>query len=230
MCIFKDRSGDRVGRLTVTSLYSRGSKDRHLFWYCVCDCGNITSVNSTHLGSSRIRSCGCLKKEQLAQRVTKHHLSQSAEYVSWTGMKYRCYGVNCKNYKNYGGRGITICDRWLNSFDNFLEDMGFRPTPNHSIDRFPDVNGNYEPSNCRWATDAEQMRNLRGNVNITINGKTLCATDWAKEEGVSMSAGLIMERKRNGWSDYDAVFAPKQVNGKKRRKNINSIGEKKPNL
>jgi len=126
-------------------------------------------------------------------------------------MKYRCLAPTCKHYKNYGGRGIKVCDRWLNSFENFLLDMGRKPSPKHSIDRI-DVNGDYEPSNCRWATDGEQMRNIRNNVILTINGISKCATDWAIDMGLSPL--LVLDRKRKGWLDKDCIIPTKKLRRK----------------
>jgi len=107
-----------------------------------------------------------------------------------------------KNYSYYGGRGIIVCQRWVESFEAFLTDMGPRPSPKHSIDRFPDKNGNYEPGNCRWATQAEQSRNTRRNVNVTFDGRTMCLTDWAKELGVS---GSCLRYRIRYWSLSDAL-------------------------
>ena len=107
------------------------------------------------------------------------------EYAAWNDAKYRCYNPKHKAYKNYGGRGIVMCDEWKNNFSLFLEYIGNRPSKNHSLDRFPNNNGNYEPGNVRWATKLEQERNKQQTMMITINGETLCATDWAEKIGIS---------------------------------------------
>lgn len=128
-------------------------------------------------------------------------------YESWQGMNQRCNNKNQKAYKNYGGRGITICKRWAgqDGFLNFIEDMGERPTPQHTLDRINN-NGNYEPSNCRWATRTEQNRNKRDNKLLTYNGVTKTASEWGIELGSDIN--LINSRLRYGWSVGDAVSEP----------------------
>lgn len=132
---------------------------------CQCDCGEFIIVNLNHLKSGNTKSCGCLNKEKRKlPKLIKHQESnkrRTVEYNTWVSMKQRCYNINCKDYKNYGGRGIKICDRWLNSYENFLKDMGRRPI-GYSIERL-NVNGNYEPINCKWATKLEQNNNRRLN-------------------------------------------------------------------
>ena len=131
-----------------------------------------------------------------------HGYSHTATYHIWALMKLRCNNVNDCNYKNYGGRGIKLCERW-NLFENFLEDMGERPSPNHSIDRWPDKNGNYEPGNCRWATSKEQCRNTNYNHMVTLDGITLCFSDMAKHFGIPKVTA--QRRFHMGWP-YDCVF------------------------
>jgi hypothetical protein len=127
---------------------------------CLCECGSSKLIRIDRLRSGNTKSCGCLKREMKIKQLRKHGLRHSSEYTSWRGMKNRCYLRSNKFFSHYGGRGIRVCDRWINSFANFFEDMGRKPTPTHSIDRI-DVNGDYEPSNCRWATKTEQSRNKR---------------------------------------------------------------------
>jgi hypothetical protein len=115
----------------------------------------------------------------------------------------RCYRENAQQFRHYGGRGITVCDRWRESFENFLADMGPKPTPKHSIDRFPDTNGNYEPGNCRWATQSQQMRNSRLTRMVTVNGETRAAADWGDETGVKYKT--IVDRIDHGVSAEDAI-------------------------
>lgn len=145
--------GQRFGRLVVLELHGQGHNAR---WLCKCDCGKIAGLIGAKLRSGRVKSCGC------AQHNGKHgHARKNCEsptYISWTRMLSRCHDPNLDNYKHYGGRGITVCERWL-SFENFLADMGERPA-NRSIDRINN-DGNYEPGNCRWATSAEQHSNKR---------------------------------------------------------------------
>jgi len=137
---------------------------------------------------------------------TTHGMTKTPEYISWRRMKDRCFNPNSKDYPNWGGRGITVCDRWLNSFENFLADMGSRPTAKHSLDRI-DNDGNYCPENCKWSTKAEQGNNRRNNKPlITIDDVTLTISYWAKKMGYGES--VIYARLDRGWSDYDAVMTP----------------------
>jgi len=138
---------------------------------------------------------------------TTHGMSETPEYYAWKEMKQRCFNPNHKAYSNYGDRGITVCDRWLNS-DNFLTDMGSRPTAKHSLDRINN-DGDYSPKNCKWSTKAEQENNKRTNRLITIDGKTLNIAQWTKEMGFGRN--VIRDRLNLGWSEYDAVMTPVQV-------------------
>ncbi len=113
---------------------------------------------------------------------------KTAEFRAWQAMKRRCYGKNIERYKDWGGKGVIVCDRWLNSFMNFLVDMGNKPTPKHSLDRFPDTNGNYEPSNCRWATPRQQAGNTTRNHWIEVGGKKMIVRDWARYFGIFESS------------------------------------------
>lgn len=159
-----DLTGLKTNKLTV--LYRDGkNKFGQLLWKCVCECGNETSVVAARITSGHTKSCGCLQVEVTIARSYKHGYDKrkniTGEYRSWSHIKSRCYNKKVPSYNDYGGRGIIMCDRWVNSFENFLADMGNKPTPKHSIDRFPDNDGNYEPSNCRWATSAQQAQNRR---------------------------------------------------------------------
>lgn len=128
------------------------------------------------------------------------------EYAAWNALKKRCYNPKDKGYCNYGGRGIKVCDRWKNSFKNFLSDMGKAPTKDHSLDRYPDMNGNYEPSNCRWATRAEQATNTRRNRRIEWRGQTKTLSQWANEIGINEDS--LFARLSADWSVDDAFTIP----------------------
>ena len=150
--------GMRFGRLLVISENGRDN-DKRVIWNCLCDCGKPVTVRSTHLKRGSIKSCGCLRVETSTKRTTTHGKSKTPEYQVWCSMIKRCSNEKSTGYPDYGGRGITVCERW-DKFENFLEDMGLRPGPLHSIER-KDVNGNYEPENCKWASPTEQSRNTR---------------------------------------------------------------------
>lgn len=168
-----DYAGTRFGRLTAVRRSSRSNKKR-TFWECVCDCGNVKTVDTSHLRGGNVTSCGCRRQ---------FGVKNFPEYSVWTSMKSRCQNPRYRKFPDYGGRGITICKRWNDSFSAFLADMGPRPSSDHSIDRI-DNDGNYEPGNCRWATRSQQAMNRRGKVLYEYNGRSLTMTEWAKELGV----------------------------------------------
>lgn len=160
-------------------------------WLCICDpvlggCGSERVIASSDLVNGKRKSCGCLRLEFLAEGRPKKILER-AEYRSWRGMKNRCYSTSASSYPHYGGRGITVCERWIKSFDDFLSDMGPKPSPKHSIDRINN-DGNYEPGNCRWATQSQQMRNSRVTRMVTFNGETRSAAEWGEITGVKRNA------------------------------------------
>lgn len=134
----------------------------------------------------------------------KHGLTHTPEYEAWAAMHARCGNPRCKSYKDYGGRGIRVCERWK-SFEAFIADMGRRPD-GCSLDRFPDNNGNYEPGNCRWATSRQQGNNKRNNVWLTLNGQTKTFMEWAREYGIPR--GKLRKRLKAGWPLQEALTRP----------------------
>lgn len=180
-----DITGQKFGKLTVIEplILING----RFYWRCRCDCGNIWDAIGPCLINGQTTSCGCSKRTRMSNMTTTHGLSKSTEYRIWAKMKERCYNEKNDNYHHYGGRGIRVCDRWLNSFENFLTDVGKRPSMKHSLDRYPDKNGNYEPTNFRWATKKEQNNNRRGNIVFAHNGLSLTMSQWSDKLNISVS-------------------------------------------
>lgn len=190
------------GRLKVIAFADLGGRRKMPRWLCECDCSNRVIVTAEHLRDGITRSCGCLRKDiQKSIKVT-HGKSGSRVYEAWLGMRRRCNNPSDQAFHHYGGRGIRICERWK-SFANFYADMGDPPTQKHSIDRFPDNNGNYEPGNCRWATQKQQMANQRRNHKITWNRKTRIVREW--EDYLGFPSGLLSSRLSRGWSESRAL-------------------------
>jgi hypothetical protein len=150
------KSGDVIGRWTALIVVSGPGKAR---WICRCACGTEKVVDAYNLKIGVSLSCGCLRIETV--RTHNEGVKRTPEYWAWHAMIQRCENPRVKHWENYGGRGITVCSTWRADYRNFLVDMGRKPTPKHSLDRYPDNDGNYGPGNCRWATQKEQMRNTR---------------------------------------------------------------------
>lgn len=170
-------TNQRFGRLIALELIR---KNKITYWLCQCDCGEKKVILSNNLRMGYSQSCGCTLYESKNQTHGYSGHDRTVEYDTWGRMNARCYNENIKGFKNWGGRGIIVCERWRESFENFLADMGFRPTENHSLDRFPNKNGNYEPTNCRWATPKQQARNKTTNRLIIYKGETKCLAEWAE--------------------------------------------------
>ncbi|HDY87992.1 MAG TPA: hypothetical protein ENH82_07765, partial [bacterium] len=167
--------GMQFGRLFIEE-YSHNNKQGKAYWKAKCSCGETRIILTSDLKSGHTKSCGCLRKEILLKCSFKHGLNRTPTYRSWSGMKARCLNPKEPAYKYYGGRGIKVCDRWLNSFENFYTDMGKKPE-GLTIERL-DNNGDYSPGNCKWATRTEQMNNTRHNTILKYNGLCLTVAEW----------------------------------------------------
>lgn len=216
--------GDRFGRLTVIG---RSRRIGRRYWSCRCSCGTVRSVAAGALNNGRTRSCGCLSLQMTRARSTTHGGTARDEhrqvYLVWSAMRKRCNNPKDKAYERYGGRGITVCVRWEH-FENFLADIGPRPSSEHSIDR-KDNDGGYwcgkcaecarlgRTANCRWATRLEQNRNTRRNVRFSYNGEALTLGEWSERSGIHRAT--LRERiVRRGWNIEDALTRPAGPNGK----------------
>lgn len=203
--------GQRFGRLVVTGqgapYQCPSTKWRYATSICLCDCGQVKTVRDTALKFGHTRSCGCLYREAMrTQNVVHGHLANgktSKTWLSWRLMRARCFNPTCKDFRNYGGRGITVCKRW-ELFSNFLADLGEQPR-GLSLDRINN-DGNYEPGNCRWATRAQQARNTRRNRVFTVRGITACMTDLCVSFHISQPT--VWRRIERGWPIERAFLEP----------------------
>lgn len=193
--------GERFSSLIILAEAPRkGCLHRRV--YVHCDCGNFASIVFQNIKNGRARSCGCGRAPHGHSTGGK----ASRTYSTWRSMKMRCLNPNHPGFPQYGGRGITICERWVESFQSFLEDMGERPA-GMTLDRYPDVNGNYEPGNVRWATARDQQNNRRYTVVIEHNGIRKALTEWAEDRGIT--AESLYKRIHNyGWSAEKALETP----------------------
>ena len=216
MSEFQDLTGKRKGRLTAIKEVDRpdGVKNRH-YWLVRCDCGNECIMKSSDFNRKTTVSCGCYQRENASKRAYEQHLihgkSGTRLYTLWAAMIRRCENDKCKEYPLYGGRGVSVCKEWRSNypaFEKWMIENGYdetAPRGKCTIDRI-DVNGNYEPSNCRITTQKEQSANKRNNRLITYNGQTKTMSDWATEYGLRV--GTLYDRLSYGWPIEDCLKRP----------------------
>jgi hypothetical protein len=203
-----DLVGQVFGSLTVVALSERRDREGR-WWECRCRCGKQVFAVTRSLRSGNTRSCGCARKAGVLAAVMTHGATSRdghmPEYHVWQVMNQRCHLPSSRGYALYGGRGITVCDRWRHDFAAFIADMGRRPGPGYSLDRI-DNDGHYGPGNVRWATPKEQQRNRGNNRRLTVNGETLTLAEWSERTGLPRNT--IAWRLRDGWSEEDAITKP----------------------
>lgn len=200
-----DLTGQHFGKLTVIE-FAGYAPNRKTLWRCKCGCGRETIVKTNALRNGETKSCGCLRTQASSETHRKHGMSETRLYRIWIGMKARCLNPNVPCFPNYGGRGITVCAEWTESFDPFRDwalANGYRD--NLTIDRI-DVNGNYCPDNCRWVSMKTQCENRSNNNLLKLDGETQPVSVWAERIGVS--ADLLYSRKRKGWTDERILKTP----------------------
>ena len=203
--------GVKTGDVTVVDFFGRGTGGEPR-WLCLCSCGKKWDVSASSIRRGRLRSCGCRKLEFMSAASKKHGQSYgknenggpATEYKIWQGIKSRCFNPKCTQYKNYGARGITMCESWRTSFEQFLKDVGKRPSGT-CIDRINN-NGNYEPGNVRWVTQRQQMNNTRLSVRVEFDGVSKTLAEWAREKGLDYRT--FYSRLRHGWSVERAITEP----------------------
>ncbi len=195
-------SGQVFGRLTVIDR-AESDKKGNAAWNCVCACGESRRVLAQSLRSGASQSCGCLNKEIVSQKTKKHGRSATLDYKAWHAMIQRCTNPSHGKWRRYGARGISVCERWL-TFENFLEDMGERPA-GMTIDRI-DNDGNYEPGNCRWASQMTQGSNRGNNHRVEIDGESMTISEASRKFCVGLAT--VRSRLRSGWSLEDALKTP----------------------
>lgn len=197
------------GRLTVVQRVEN-NKRGEARWQCQCSCGGKVVALSYSLTSGHTQSCGCLQRERTsaAAKISSrtHGESKCPEWISWHSMRARCQYPTSINFERYGGRGVRVCDRW-EKYENFLADMGRKPSPSHTLDRI-DPDGDYEPSNCRWASKIEQANNRRDNAIVVIDGRRETLRNAVRAAGSVVSITSAVRRIKRGWSHLDAVSIP----------------------
>lgn len=199
----KYTEGDKIGSLTFVRELPAEKFNRIAIFKC--GCGSEFRGSILKAKSGRLKSCGCYRKKPYNNAGYKHGMTDTPEYKSWCHMKSRCYNPHDAKYKNYGARGIKVCDRWINSFDAFFVDMGQRPSKSHSIDRIL-VDGDYSPENCRWATSKQQSLNKTNSSFLRLGNRMMTIAEWEIEVGCKK--GVLRSRKALGWSDEKIITTP----------------------
>jgi hypothetical protein len=206
MAKFMDLTGQTFSSLVVlsraSSAWRKSGRQGASRWHCRCKCGKETIVSKPNLQSGHTRSCGCLLMNIMATKFKTHGRTESHAYRTWCGIKARCYNPSTSNYYLYGAKGVTVCDRWLKSFENFYQDMSDPPTSKHSIDRKENSLG-YFPENCKWSTLIEQANNKGNNVKVTFSGKTQTVAEWARE--LNLPEYSLRWRLKN-WPSIEKCF------------------------
>lgn len=177
----------------------------------ICHCGNEFIATLNNVKYKSITSCGCYKSKVIKELKTKHGKTGTPEYEAWEHLRSRCRNEKDAQFHNYGGRGVKVCDEWYDSFESFYRDMGAKPSKKHSIDRYPDMNGNYEPSNCRWATQKQQMNNYRNNVIVEFRGDKKTIMEWSEYTGIDYGC-LYWRIVTDKWPLEKALTKPSQRN------------------
>ncbi len=196
---FPNQVGLRYGRLVVTG---HGVAMKYMSFFCVqCDCGSLQVMRGSDLRTGKRQSCGCLTRERVIKSATVHGMLKVPEYCVWQTMRARCKNPKSLVYRRYGGRGIIVCERW-DSFANFYADMGPRPARGYQLDRI-DNDGNYEPGNCRWATNVENASNTSANRRIAWRGENHTVSAWSRITGIR--PGTIRHRLNSGWTAERAL-------------------------
>lgn len=198
----QDLSGKRFTRLKVIAPHSRDKK-RNIKWLCECDCGRQKIIYTCHLKSGGTKSCGCYIFDNRGKLSKTHGMRKTREWEIWQSMVQRCRNKKSRKWIDYGGRGITVCDRWLESFENFYADMGKRPSEKHSLERINN-DGNYSPENCKWATNLEQQNNKRNTFFVVFNGEKIALQILCRK--LNISYPKIYQRIRYGKMTIDEAL------------------------
>jgi hypothetical protein len=201
-----DMTGQKFGRLLVVARCDN-SPEGKARWICHCDCGEKTKTSGGNLRNGHSKSCGCLKKQTTREKFRTHGASETREHAIWLTMINRCHLPTSTSFYKYGARGITVCERWRTSFENFIADMGWRPTNDHSIDRI-DNNGDYEPRNCRWATRLEQANNTRMTRHVKFRGVEMPLMDALRLSRSNVHPRTAFARIEAGWDIDLALTKP----------------------